>query len=70
MTSDVPPQELLAAVVDHERAIWTARATIRQIDLRNRAARAAVEAGWSAEDIARAVHVKPGDVQRWARASS
>jgi len=65
---DVDPRQLhdlLTAVKDAERAIWTPGATSEQIDQRNHAAHAAMTAGWTAEQIADELGVTPDDVRRW-----
>jgi hypothetical protein len=64
-------QDLLADVVRCEDALWANDHPPQGIiGFRNSAVRAAVEGGWSREEIARAVHVKPQDVDRWASAAS
>ncbi|HEY6796163.1 MAG TPA: hypothetical protein VI248_15920 [Kineosporiaceae bacterium] len=64
-----PPEELLLEVARWEQAVWSPDATTGTIDLRNEATRAALSAGWTVDDVAGRVGVKPADVARWAGAS-
>lgn len=63
------PQELLTAVRERDRAVWTAEAPNGAIALRNQAVRAAIAGGWTADEIAQHVKVTSADVRRWASAT-
>ena len=67
MTERVPPEHLLDAVADVDRALWESGDTMT-IGLRNLAAQTALAAGWTPQHVADRVGVLPGDVTRWASA--
>jgi DNA-binding NarL/FixJ family response regulator len=57
--------------VHYEDAVWaTTDAPSAALGVRNTAVREALAAGWTADEIAHEVHVKPEDVHRWASAAS
>ena len=64
MTNSRGRADLLAAVVAADEAIWPngSRATI---EARDEAVHVAIAAGYSAEEIARGLHVRPSDVLGW-----
>jgi hypothetical protein len=64
MTEFVPPEHLLDAVAEVDRALWESGDTMT-IGLRNLAAHTALAAGWTLQDVADRVGVLPGDVTRW-----
>jgi len=65
MNDPIRPAEPLHAVINADHAIWEARDT-HTIQRRNDAARAALAAGWTPDEIAAHLNVRPDDVQRWA----
>ena len=65
MTEFAPPEHLLDAVADVDKALWESGDTLT-IGLRNLAAQTALAAGWTPQDVADRVGVLPADVTRWA----
>ncbi len=65
MTDSGRTVEILDLVVQTDRQIWDGGglATIRT---RNESVRAALAAGWTPDEIADELGVRPADVQRWA----
>ena len=68
-TDQSRPLELLTAVADREQAVWAPDSGTRTIELRNQAVRAAMDAGWTAVEIAQATNVRPQDVDHWVASS-
>lgn len=63
---DLPRSEtLLDAVRRADEAMWDPKAGIT-LSSRNAAVRAALEGGWTSEEIAQHVKVSSVDVERWA----
>jgi DNA-binding NarL/FixJ family response regulator len=60
--------EALQAVTDMDKALWQSNDTVT-ITQRNHSVAAALSAGWTEQDIARAVGVLPEDVARWLQAA-
>ena len=68
MTKDALP-ELLEALRTIEQDLWTPDKP-PTLETRNTAARAALEGGWTAEDLATELKVEPEDIRRWASTDS
>jgi hypothetical protein len=64
MTNSPRPVELLHRLADVDRQIWHGGG-VTTISLRDQAARAAVAAGWSLQEIADHVGVLASDVEGW-----
>jgi hypothetical protein len=58
-------EALLDAVRRADEAMWDPQAGVT-MSVRNDAVRAALAAGWTAEEVARHVNVDSIDVERWA----
>jgi len=68
MSEATPSPALLHAVTDSDRALWESGDS-GAIARRNHAVLAALSGGWSEQDVAQAVGVRPQDVARWAGAA-